>query len=73
MTEQDLLARYLDPDTMHQGLRSVTRRLDRQTLNEAMLEAVDARLPALEADFLDYFPDLIHHASVWLDDRKAHG
>jgi acyl carrier protein phosphodiesterase len=71
MTEQDLLARYREPDTMHQSLRSVTRRLDRQALNEAMHEAVDSRLPALEADFLDYFPDLIHHAAAWLDDRQT--
>jgi acyl carrier protein phosphodiesterase len=55
---------------MHQGLRSVTRRLDRVALNDAMHAAVEAQLPALEADFLGYFPDLIDHAAAWLGDAN---
>lgn len=69
MREQDLLARYRGAEAMHQGLRSVTRRLDRQGLNQAMANAVDRELPGLEEDFLTYFPDLVDHAAAWLADR----
>ncbi len=70
MSEQDLLARYRRTDAMQQGLRSVTRRLGRQTLDEAMLTAVAGKLAGLEHDFLEYFPDLIDHAQRWLDARS---
>ncbi len=70
MCEQDLLAGYRRTDAMQQALRSITRRLGRQILDEPMLAAVDAHLPGLEEDFLEYFPDLIRHASSWLENRR---
>lgn len=66
VTEQDLLARYRETEAMNQGLRSVTRRLGRQSLADPAAEAVDSCLAALEQDFLEYFPDLVGHAARWL-------
>lgn len=68
MREHDLLAAYREPAAMHQALAAMTRRLDRRHLDAAVARAVEAQIDALEADFLDYFPDLIRHASQWLDD-----
>lgn len=64
--ERDLLAEYRDTDAMQRGLRSITRRLDRQALDAAVAQAVARNLAGLERDFLDYFPDLVRHASAWL-------
>lgn len=69
MSDHDLLAGYRDPVTMHQALRSVTRRLRRSHLDGELAAAVDAELAGLEADFLTYFPDLIDHAAGWLAAR----
>lgn len=66
MREVDLLARYAEREAMERGLLSVTRRLRRTHLDEAALDAVDAALPGLERDFLDYYPDMVSHAAAWL-------
>jgi len=68
-TEQDLLARYRETETMHRGLRSVTRRLGRPSIDGPATQAVDSCLAGLEEDFLDYFPDLVNHAAQWLADN----
>ncbi|MEQ8860652.1 MAG: ACP phosphodiesterase [Pseudomonadales bacterium] len=71
MQERDLLTAYRDAEAMHGGLRSITRRLRRENLDDSVQEAVARALPGLEADFLDYFPDLVRHASAWLAQRSA--
>ncbi|MFW6094501.1 MAG: ACP phosphodiesterase [Pseudomonadota bacterium] len=73
MTERDLLTRYREPQTLHRSLASVARRLRRPGLEDGLEEIVAARLPRLEADFLVYFPDLVHHAAHWLAAREAGG
>lgn len=69
MSDADLLARYREPAAMHRALRSITERLRREELNPALGVAVDTHLDGLEADFLEYFPDLVRHAANWLDQR----
>jgi acyl carrier protein phosphodiesterase len=66
MTDHDLLARYRETAAMHRALTALTRRLRIEHLDGALLATVDAELAALDGDFLDYLPDLIHHAAGWL-------
>jgi acyl carrier protein phosphodiesterase len=66
MREHDLLARYREESAMYQGLRAITRRLDRRHLDGMVAHTVAARLDELETDFTLYFPDLIDHAAAWL-------
>ncbi|HEX7035027.1 MAG TPA: ACP phosphodiesterase [Pseudomonadales bacterium] len=67
MVEVDLLADYRHAAAMHRALGGVLRRLGREALHREAVEAVEAQRAGLAADFLDYFPDLIRHASEWLD------
>jgi len=67
MSEHDLLANYRHTAAMERALCSITRRLSRPVSDARMLADVHARLPELEGDFLDYFPDLIGHAAAWLE------
>ncbi|MDZ7668685.1 MAG: ACP phosphodiesterase [Gammaproteobacteria bacterium] len=67
MSEHDLLAGYRRPEAMERALCSITRRLSRPVSDARMLADVQAHLPELEADFLEYFPDLISHAAAWLE------
>ena len=71
MSEEDLMARYRDPQAMHRGLVAIVRRLNRPESSERVIEAVEARLPDLDGDFLGYFPDLITHAAEWLGARSG--
>ena len=66
MCDVDLLSGYRDPQVMHRGLTSITRRIDQQHLNAELGDAVEGLLAALEADFLDYFPELLDHARLWV-------
>ena len=66
MSEEDLLASYLHPEIMHQGLRSITRRLDREHLNPELRATAVAELERLEEDFLGYFPDMLVHGREWV-------
>jgi acyl carrier protein phosphodiesterase len=66
MATEDLLAAYADVDVMLRSLRSVTRRLRRESLEPALVVTVTRELPNLEADFLSYFPDIVAHAQAWL-------
>lgn len=66
MMQHDLLARYTDWETTYRGMKSITRRLQRQELDEALQLEVRPLLPALQQDFDEYFPDLITHATLWL-------
>ena len=65
LMEEDLLTRYQDPEAMERGLLSVTRRLDREQLNDALLDFVTAALPQLKVDFQGYFPELLAHGRAW--------
>jgi len=73
MHEQDLLAAYADRAVMHRALAAVTRRLERPGLSDGLEAVVEERLDGLEEDFLEYFPDLLGHASAWLDEQKISG
>lgn len=66
MIEDDLLANYTSFDVMQRGLYSITRRLRREELNGQLADFVRSSLPALQADFLEYFPDLVSHAQTWV-------
>ncbi len=70
MREEDLLAGYQDPAVMHRSLEAVLQRLRRGPEPALMAAAVDRHLAGLEADFLDYFPVLVSHASDWLAARQ---
>lgn len=69
MQEVDLLAGYREPDVMHRGLTSITRRIRQPHLNSELAGTVDDLLDALEADFLGYFPELQQHAQSWVAPR----
>lgn len=66
MSEEDLLASYRHPETMHQGLRSITRRLGKEHLNSDLAAIAVEQLGRLEEDFLEYFPDMLAHAKEWV-------
>jgi len=66
MRDADLLAAYQGREAMRRGLGAVLRRLDRAALTEDAVAAVDVLMPGLEADFLEYFPDMLGHAAGWL-------
>lgn len=70
MSREDLLASYQHPEVMHRGLRSITRRLDREHLNPALRRTAVEQMQQLEADFLGYFPDLLTHAREWLQNAE---
>jgi acyl carrier protein phosphodiesterase len=67
---EDLLAGYADQAVMLRSLHSLTRRLRSTTLDARLTAVVERELEALEADFRDYFPDMISHARDWLDARE---
>ena len=66
MQEVDLLASYTQRATMERALTSITRRLRHTHLDSELAEAVEVLLADLEADFLDYFPELVEHARDWV-------
>lgn len=66
MSSANLLAGYRQVEVMHEGLRSVTRRLDHQHLDDDLTATVTNELTRLEADFFRYFPDLVTHARDWV-------
>ncbi|MGA1371553.1 MAG: ACP phosphodiesterase [Pseudomonadales bacterium] len=65
----DLFAAYADMETLNAAIRSVARRLGRPEAAELVQTAVADALPQLDADFRDYFPELVAHADAWLVDR----
>ncbi len=73
MTEHDLLAGYRAAPAMQRGLESIVRRLKRPVPADDLESVVAARLPALEADFLVYYPDLVDHAARWLEGNLSAG
>ena len=66
MSEEDLLGSYQHSHVMHQGLRSITRRLDREHLNAELMATAVSQLEQLEEDFLKYFPDMLAHGKEWV-------
>ena len=71
MSEEDVLARYRYRQAMHRGLMAIMQRLNRPQWSGHVIELVEARLDALDEDFLGYFPDLIAHAAEWLNRPPA--
>jgi acyl carrier protein phosphodiesterase len=69
MVEVDLLASYVSWETTVRGLRSITRRLDREELNPIMESELPGLLDDLASDFDEYFPDMVIHACEWLAAR----
>jgi acyl carrier protein phosphodiesterase len=65
----DLFAAYADSKTLDAAIASVARRLGRPDVAPRVQLAVAEQLPALDADFRDYFPALVTHAAGWLADR----
>ena len=66
MVENDLLTSYTEWDSAQRGMRSVTRRLRRQELNELLMSELPQLVDDLRTDFDGYFPDLQTHANGWL-------
>jgi acyl carrier protein phosphodiesterase len=64
--DRDLLAAYQDWSVISSALRSITRRLDKTELNPVMEATTTGLLDDLEVDFLEYFPDMIDHATDWV-------
>ncbi len=71
--ERDLLASYADWDVVSGALRSITRRLDRSDLNPLMDQTIPPLLADLERDFLDYFPEILEHARIWVAAERTPG
>ena len=71
MIEDDLLANYTSFDVMQRGLYSITRRLRREELNGQLTDFVRSSLPTLDADFVEYFPDLVNHAQIWVASQPS--
>ncbi len=67
--EEDALHSYRHPEAMERGLRSITRRLGHQHLNDALLKFVHVEWLDLKADFQSYFPPLVEHGRQWV---RAH-
>ena len=65
----DLFAAYAESKTLDAAIASVARRLRRPEVAPLVQRAVAELLPALDADFRDYFPALVTHAEAWLADR----
>lgn len=70
MVGNDLLTSYLRWDAVERGMRSVTRRLRRQDLDDQLLRDVPQLLQDLEQDFQRYFPALEAHAIDWLSAER---
>lgn len=62
----DLLGAYQDWSVVSSAMRSITRRLKKTELDPIMEVTTTALLADLEADFLEYFPDMIDHATDWI-------
>jgi len=71
MTERDLLASYADWSTVERALHSITRRLERSDLNAQVSLVVRHQLEDFEADFAIYFPELVQHATEWVNALPA--
>jgi len=70
MVGNDLLSSYLGWEATSRGMRSVTRRLRRQELDQEIASAVPPLLEALQEDFHEYFPDIQRHAVDWLSAER---
>ncbi|MCZ6853510.1 MAG: ACP phosphodiesterase [Gammaproteobacteria bacterium] len=70
MRDEDLLAGYRTWTVVERALFSITRRLNREDLNERLTLAAHAELPGLSEDFLGYFPDMLEHARGWLNSER---
>lgn len=71
MFERDLLAGYADWTTVERALHSITRRLNRSDLNTQVSLVVQHQLEDFEADFAVYFPELLGHATKWVEDLST--
>lgn len=58
MIGTDLLSRYDDPAVVRQAMAHVLRRLRHAQQQPELAEVLGPALPGLQADFLDYFPQL---------------
>jgi len=66
MVDNDLLTSYLEWASVERGMRSVTRRLRRQDLDEHLSRDVPGLINDLQQDFDVYFPEIQQHAIEWL-------
>lgn len=67
MRTHDLLANYRNWEATCRGMRSVTRRLRRTDLDSEIEQQLPELLDLLAEDFDDYFPQLLEHATGWLN------
>ena len=65
MQEHDVLAGYRTWPVVERALFSITRRLEREGLNDLLRLIAQEQLPWLETDFFNYFPDMLTHARNW--------
>jgi acyl carrier protein phosphodiesterase len=63
MVEDDWLASYADLDNVGRALRGISRRLRRANPLDSMMPAIERNYREIEADFAEFFPDLVRHAA----------
>ena len=64
--QRDLLADYDDWRVIVRAMHSITRRLNKSELDDAVASVSASLLEDLEVDFLGYFPEVIDHAADWI-------
>jgi len=62
-----ILERYRQPHALHQALTGVGTRLRRANPLHQAMPVLQARDGALEAAFLQLFPDVLDYSAAWLD------
>ena len=67
---RDLLAEYDDWQVIVRAMHSITRRLNKSELDDAVASVSASLLEDLEVDFLGYFPEVIDHAADWISTRS---
>jgi acyl carrier protein phosphodiesterase len=71
MVREDLLSSYDRWTSVERALRSISRRLKREELTAPVIDTTLLHLADFEEDFSVYFPDLVAHATSWVDDNHT--
>jgi acyl carrier protein phosphodiesterase len=66
MIADDWLTGYGDPDRLASVFRRLRRRMSRPALLTGIMQTLDTETPALEAEFLAFFPEVIHYVDTVL-------
>ena len=70
MRERDLLSGYQHWPVVERALFSITRRLNREEMNESLALVAREKLEEIEDDFSAYFPDMLDHGKAWVSAER---